>query len=65
MALTSVRKKHHSMSQPQTKVRIRIEVARGLINPMVNQIATPVTAPKSRLVSRKNRVCHCKYPSQC
>ncbi len=45
----------HSVAQPQTKWLISHFVPTGWINPMVTQMATPVTAPNTRVSRTKNR----------
>ncbi len=39
------------------------EVASGLTNPMVNQMPTPVTAPRTTVSKAKNLECSLTYPS--
>ena len=52
-AAISTKKKTHSIAHPHTKVWMRVEVASGLTSPMVNQMPTPVMAPKTSVSSSK------------
>ena len=55
-AAISTKKKTHSMAQAHTKMRMRALVAAGLMRPMVNQIPTPETAPKTSVTRMKKRL---------
>ncbi len=48
-AAISMTKKVHSMAHPHTKLWMRTSVAAGLSSPMMNQMPTPVSAPKTTL----------------
>jgi len=51
------------MAHPHTKWWISTSVAAGFKRPMMNQIPTPVSAPKTSVIKTKNFVSDSRYSS--